>query len=139
MRIVVDQYIGAFKPTRAHSGDAGLDIFTPRDVYIESRSSAIIDTGVHIELPPMTVGEIKSKSGLNFKHGLTVPTGTVDYGYTGSIQVKIYNHSNQPYTFKRGDKIAQLVVMPILLPEPEVVESLDATERGDKGFGSTGR
>ena len=137
MRIVLDE--GAFKPIRAHAGDAGLDIFTPKDIYIESRSSAIIDTGVHIELPPMTVGEIKSKSGLNFKHGLTVPTGTVDYGYTGSIQVKIYNHSNQPYTFKRGDKIAQLVVMPILLPELEVVDTLDATERGDKGFGSTGR
>ena len=137
MRIVLDE--GAFKPIRAHAGDAGLDIFTPKDIYIESRSSAIIDTGVHIELPPMTVGEIKSKSGLNFKHGLTVPTGTVDYGYTGSIQVKIYNHSNQPYTFKRGDKIAQLVVMPILLPELEVVDTLDATERGDKEFGSTGR
>ena len=137
MRIVLDE--GVFKPIRAHVGDAGLDLFTPRDVYIESKGSAIIDTGVHIELPPNTVGEIKSKSGLNFKHGLTVPTGTVDYGYTGSIKVKIYNHSNQPYTFKRGDKIAQLVVMPILLPELEVVESLEQTERGDKGFGSTGR
>lgn len=137
MRIVLDE--NAFKPIRAHVGDAGLDLRTPRDVYIESRGSAIIDTGVHIELPPMTVGEIKSKSGLNFKHGLTVPTGTVDYGYTGSIQVKVYNHSNQPYTFKRGDKIAQLVICPILLPELEVVDTLDQTDRGDNGFGSTGR
>lgn len=137
MRIVLEK--NAFKPIRAHVGDAGLDLRTPRDVYIESRGSAIIDTGVHIELPPMTVGEIKSKSGLNFKHGLTVPTGTVDYGYTGSIQVKVYNHSNQPYTFKRGDKIAQLVICPILLPELEVVDTLDQTDRGDNGFGSTGR
>lgn len=137
MRIVLDE--GAFIPTRAHAGDAGLDLYTPRYVYIESKGSAIIDTGVHIELPPMTVGEIKSKSGLNFKHGLTVPTGTVDYGYTGSIQVKVYNHSNQPYTFKRGDKIAQLVICPILLPELEVVDKLDDTDRGDNGFGSTGR
>lgn len=137
MRIVLDE--NAFKPIRAHAGDAGLDLRTPRDVYIESKGSAIIDTGVHIELPPMTVGEIKSKSGLNFKHGLTVPTGTVDHGYTGSIQVKIYNHSNQPYTFKRGDKIAQLVICPILLPELEVVDTLDQTDRGDNGFGSTGR
>jgi dUTP pyrophosphatase len=137
MRIVLDE--GCFLPLRAHSGDAGLDLRTPRDVYIESKGSAIIDTGVHIELPPMTVGEIKSKSGLNFKHGLTVPTGTVDYGYTGSIKVKIYNHSNQPYTFKRGDKIAQLVICPILLPELEVVDKLDDSDRGDNGFGSTGR
>ena len=137
MRIVLDE--GAFTLTRAHTGDAGLDLYTPRDIYIESKGSAIIDTGVHIELPPYTVGEIKSKSGLNFKHGLTVPTGTVDYGYTGSIQVKIYNHSNQPYTFKRGDKIAQLVICPILLPELEVVDTLDQTDRGDNGFGSTGR
>lgn len=137
MRVVLDE--GCFIPLRAHSGDAGLDLRTPRDVYIESKGSAIIDTGVHIELPPMTVGEIKSKSGLNFKHGLTVPTGTVDYGYTGSIQVKVYNHSNQPYTFKRGDKIAQLVICPILLPELEVVDKLDDADRGDNGFGSTGR
>lgn len=137
MRIVLDK--NAFKPIRAHAGDAGLDLMTPRDVYIESKGSAIIDTGVHIELPPYTVGEIKSKSGLNFKHGLTVPTGTVDYGYTGSIQVKVYNHSNQPYTFKRGDKIAQLVICPILLPELEVVDTLDQTDRGDNGFGSSGR
>ena len=137
MRIVLDE--NAFKPIRAHAGDAGLDLRTPRDVYIESKGSAIIDTGVHIELPPMTVGEIKSKSGLNFKHGLTVPTGTVDYAYTGTKQVKVYNHSNQPYKFKRGDKIAQLVVCPILLPEVEVVDSLEDTERGNNGFGSTGR
>ena len=137
MRIVLDT--DAFKPIRAHAGDAGLDLMTPRDVYIESRGSAVIDTGVHIELPPMTVGEIKSKSGLNFKHGLTVPTGTVDYGYTGSIKVKVYNHSNQPYTFKRGDKIAQLVVCPILLPELEVVDKLNDSDSGDNGFGSTGR
>lgn len=137
MKIVLDE--GAFKPIRAHAGDGGLDLRTPIDAYVESKGSVIIDTGVHIELPPMTVGEIKSKSRLNFKHGLTVPTGTVDYGYTGSIKVKIYNHSNQPYTFKRGDKIAQLVVCPILLPEIEVVDSLEDTERGNNGFGSTGR
>ena len=137
MRIVLDE--NAFKPIRAHAGDGGLDLRTPRDAYVESKGSVIIDTGVHIELPPMTVGEVRSKSGLNFKHGLTVPTGTVDYGYTGSIKVKVYNHSNQPYTFKRGDKIAQLVICPILLPELEVVDTLDQTDRGDNGFGSTGR
>lgn len=137
MRIVLEK--NAFKPTRAHAGDGGLDLMTPRDVYIESKGSAIIDTGVHIELPPNTVGEIKSKSGLNFKHGLTVPTGTVDYGYTGSIKVKVYNHSNQPYTFKRGDKIAQLVVVKIEMVEPVVVDQLKKTDRGDNGFGSTGR
>lgn len=137
MRIVLDE--GAFIPTRAHEMDAGLDLYTPRDIYVESRGSAVIDTGVHIELLPNTVGEIKSKSGLNFKHGLTVPTGTIDYGYTGSIKVKIYNHSNQPYTFKRGDKIAQLVVVKIEMVEPVVVDQLKKTDRGDNGFGSTGR
>ena len=130
---------GAYLPTRAHKTDAGLDLYTPKAIYIESRSSVVIDTGVHIELPPNTVGEIKGKSGLNFKHSLVVPTGTVDVGYTGSIQVKMYNLNSQPYQFSAGDKVAQLVIVPILTPEPELVSELEDTERGNGGFGSTGK
>lgn len=137
MKVKLDS--GALLPMRAHPTDAGLDLYTPTAVYIESKGSAVIDTGVHIELPPNTVGEIKTKSGLNFNHGLTVPTGTVDVGYTGSIRVKIYNHSNQPYQFNKGDKIAQLVIVPILTPELELVDELEDTERGNGGFGSTGK
>lgn len=136
MNIKLDN--GAYMPTRAHDTDAGLDLRTPIDVVIPARDSAIIDTGVHVELPPFTTGFLKSKSGLNVKHGLT-SEGVIDVGYTGSIKVKLYNNSYNAYSFKKGDKISQLVILPILLPELEVVCDLEETERGDNGFGSSGK
>lgn len=146
MKIMLDE--GA-KVSRAHPYDAGLDLYTPIDVCVpETRYSeffdeveigyAIIDTGVHIEIPEGFVGFIKSKSGLNVKHGLTAE-GVIDSHYTGSICVKIYNYSTEIYYFNAGDKIAQLVIVPCLLPELELVDSLEETDRGNAGFGSTGR
>lgn len=136
MRIVLDN--GAFTPERAHDTDAGLDLRTPIDVTIPPRGSAVINTGVHIELPPNTAGMLKSKSGLNVKCGIT-SEGVIDVGYTGAIVVKLYNHSDEIMTFKRGDKITQLVIVPVLTPAIEIVDSLDETERGDNGFGSSGK
>lgn len=136
MKIKLDK--GAYMPERAYATDAGADLRTPHDVTIMPRGSAVIDTGVHIELPPNTVGMLKSKSGLNVKHGIT-SEGVIDVGYTGSIRVKLYNLSDKPYEFKAGDKISQLVVMPILTPTFEQVDEFEATERGNGGFGSTGR
>ena len=128
----------AYMPERAHETDAGADLRTPYDVIVPNKGSVVIDTGVHIELPPNTVGMLKSKSGLNVKYGIT-SEGVIDVGYTGSIRVKLYNHSDKPYELKAGDKISQLVVMPILTPSFELVDELEATERGNGGFGSTGR
>ena len=136
MKVKLDK--GAYMPERAYATDAGADLRTPHDVTIMPRGSAVIDTGVHIELPPNTVGMLKSKSGLNVKHGIT-SEGVIDVGYTGSIRVKLYNLSDKPYEFKKGDKISQLVVMPILTPTFEQVDEFEATERGNGGFGSTGR
>ena len=136
MKVKLDK--GAYMPERAHETDAGADLRTPHDVIVPAKGSVKIDTGVHIELPPNTVGMLKSKSGLNVKHGIT-SEGVIDVGYTGSIAVKLYNHSDKPYELKAGDKISQLVVMPILTPSFELVDELEATERGDGGFGSTGR
>lgn len=129
---------GAYMPERAHDTDAGLDIRSPIAATVFPKDSVIIDTGVHIELPPNTVGMLKSKSGLNVKHDIT-SEGVIDVGYTGSIVVKLYNHGNKPYSVKRGDKITQLVIMPIVYPSIELVEDLEETERGNGGFGSTGR
>lgn len=126
-------------PTRAHEFDAGLDLYSAdNDVYISPRNSELFDTGVHIQLPKNTVGFLKSKSGLNVNHSLT-SEGVIDCGYTGSIVVKLYNHSDRSYRVRKGDKISQLVILPCLLPELEVVDSLEETERGTGGFGSTGR
>ena len=136
MRIMLDE--GAVMPTRAHATDAGMDLYSRERQGIPARESAVFDTGVHIELPTGTVGYLKSKSGLNVKHGLT-SDGTIDVGYTGSIVVKLYNHSGHDYTIEKGDKISQLVIHPILTPELELVAELDTTERGDNGFGSSGR
>lgn len=147
MKIKLDN--GAWLPTRAHEDDAGLDLYTPVDVKVPGSSSdvweefaevgsAVIDTGVHVEIPKGYVGFIKSKSGLMVKHGLTAD-GTIDSGYTGSIRVKLFNHTNDEYLFKAGEKIAQLVILPIITPSIELVSELEDTDRGTGGFGSTGR
>lgn len=136
MKIKLDE--GAKMPTRAHNTDAGLDIYARETQIVPAKESAKFDTGVHIELPVGTVGMLKSKSGLNVKHGLT-SEGVIDVGYTGSIVVKLYNNSGHDYRVEKGDKISQLVIMPILTPELELVESLEATDRGDNGFGSSGK
>ena len=146
MKIMLDE--GAIMPTRAHPWDAGLDMYTPVDAIVPAASSwpfgevnlgsVTIDTGVHVGIPEAYAGFIKSKSGLNVNHGLTAE-GVVDAHYTGSIRVKLYNHTHQPYKFKAGDKIAQLVILPCVMPHLELVDSLEETDRGDNGFGSTGR
>lgn len=129
---------GAYLPQRAHDTDAGLDLRTPVDVYVRAGGSTVIDTGVHIQLPPGTVGMLKSKSGLNVKDGI-VSEGVIDEGYTGTIQVKLYNHGTEAKQFGPGDKITQLVVLPVLYVKVEQAEELDGGDRGDNGFGSTGR
>ena len=137
MKIMLD-HNGAKMPTRAHSTDAGLDIYAKEEQVVPANGSTIFDTGVHMELPHGTAGFLKSKSGLNVNHGIT-SEGVIDVGYTGSIRVKLYNHSDKDYTVKAGDKISQLVILPIWTPLLELVDELEDTERGDGGFGSTGR
>lgn len=137
MRVQLDE--GAFEPIRAHRGDAGLDIRTPVDVTIKAHGSATIDTGLRIEIPYGYVGELESKSGLNVIHDIVSCGGTIDYGYTNSIRVKLYNFSDEDYTFSRGDKIIQLVIHPVWLPTVQVVDKITGGERGDNGFGSSGR
>lgn len=136
MNIQLDKQ--ALMPVRAHNTDAGLDLLSPIDTVVPAKGSISIDTGVHIELPPNTAGFLKSKSGLNVKYGIT-SEGVIDVGYTGSIAVKLYNHSGMDYTVRRGDKISQLVVVKIDTPELVLVDKLAETERGAVGFGSTGR
>ncbi len=137
MKIMLDK--GAYMPVRGHKDDAGMDLRTPVAFGIAPGGSAKIDTGVHIEIMPGIVGMLKSKSGLNVKHGIT-SEGVIDAGYTGSIVAKLYNHGNETVTFQAGDKITQLVLMPVYIPdELVVVDKFEDTERGNGGFGSTGR
>ena len=136
MKIKLDR--GAFIPVRAHGTDAGADLRSPIDTVVPAMGSRVIDTGVHIQLPHGYVGMLKSKSGLNVKYGIT-SEGVIDEGYTGQIMVKLYNHSNYPYTVMRGDKITQLVIVPCEYVDFDLVDDLEDSERGDDGFGSTGK
>lgn len=136
MEIMLDD--GAHMPSRAHDTDAGLDLRTPKAVTVPAYGSVTVDTGVHVELPHGCAGLLVSKSGLNVKHDIT-STGLIDEGYTGSIVVKLYNHGGEDHEFEPGDKVTQLVVIPVVCEPLEQVSAFNATERGDDGFGSTGR
>lgn len=134
--VVLDE--GAFMPTRTHESDAGADLYSPIDFVIYPGQIKKIDTGVHMEIPMGCAGFVKSKSGLVAKHGIVTIEDTIDAGYTGSIGVMLYNIGERPYEIRRGDKISQIVIQPVVLCGFRVVENLVETERGDGGFGSTG-
>ena len=124
-------------PTRAHEHDAGLDLYAAETAYIAPQTWAAVSTGVHAEIPRGFVGLLTSKSGLMAKHGITC-RGTIDAGYTGTIKAVLFNHSDRVYKVESGSKVTQMVILPIITPELELVEALEETERGTGGFGSTG-
>lgn len=128
----------AFDPVRAHGIDAGLDLRAPMAYTIPPHDSVTIDTGVHVLIPEGFAGILLSKSGLNVKHGLT-SEGLIDAGYTGTIIVKLYNNSREYYYVRQGEKISQLVILPVETPDVVFVDRFPETERGSNGFGSSGR
>lgn len=136
MKVIVDP--GCYLPERAHSADAGYDLRSPVKRRLYAGEAVVIDTGVHVQIPVGYVGMLKSKSGLNVKHDI-VGEGVIDSGYAGSIRVKLYNHGSESYMIEIGDKISQLVILPIITPELELVAEFEPTDRGKNGFGSTGR
>ena len=136
MKVVLDE--GAKMPTRAHEADAGFDLYSRENVIIYHGDSYNFDTGVHVQIPRGYAGLLVSKSGLNSKYGVQ-STGLIDAGYTGSIGVKLYNHGHAAVRIEKGQKISQLVIMPIITPELELANSLEETERGNGGFGSSGK
>lgn len=131
---------GAYMPTKVHTADAGFDLRTPITFELRPGEEKVIDLGVHMLIPRGYVGFLKSKSGLNVKYGIT-SEGVIDSGYTGSIRAKLRRDASQKNNllFEAGDKITQIVILPIPEVEMEAVDSLEQTERGDGGFGSTGR
>ncbi|MGQ4597717.1 dUTP diphosphatase [Nocardia sp. R6R-6] len=128
-------------PTRAHAGDAGVDLCTTQDVILEPGQRVLVGTGVAVALPVGTVGLIHPRSGLAAKSGLSVVNtpGTVDAGYRGEIKVCLINHDPRtPIELRRGDRIAQLLVQRVELVDFVEVGSLDETTRGAGGYGSSG-
>lgn len=128
-------------PTYARSGDAGADLRCARDVSLGPGERALVGTGVRVALPPGTVGLVTPRSGLAARHGLGIVNspGVIDSGYRGEISVCLINHDPaETLTLEAGDRVAQLLVVPFISARFQSVGTLDETERGSGGYGSTG-
>jgi len=127
-------------PSYAHPGDAGLDLFSCHDSVIEPGKVSLVKTGLSIELPPDTEAQVRPKSGLAIKNNVTVlnTPGTIDEGYRGEVGIILINHGAIPFVIKKGMKIAQMVIKPIIRVRVSEVQTLQDSQRGEGGFGSTG-
>jgi dUTP pyrophosphatase len=125
-------------PTRAHADDAGLDLYSLEDTLLEPRQGKMARTGIALALPEHHVGMIADRSSLA-KKGLKTAGGIIDAGYRGEIQIVIWNISAEPIQLRRGERIAQMLIIPIATPAVKEVTTLDETARGEKGFGSSGK
>jgi dUTP pyrophosphatase len=130
----------AVLPAYAHPGDAGLDLFADRAASLEPGETKLIGTGISIELPEGTEGQVRPRSGLALKHSVTVlnSPGTIDRGYRGEVGVILINHGTRRFDVEPGMKIAQLVVAACLTVEVVEAGDLSQSSRGHGGFGSTG-
>ncbi|MDY0018099.1 MAG: dUTP diphosphatase [Candidatus Delongbacteria bacterium] len=127
-------------PEYAHPGDAGMDIFSAVEKTLKPGEFALIGTGIKIELPENTEAQVRPRSGLAIKNGVTVlnTPGTIDEGYRGEVGVILINHSKEDFTVTPGMKIAQMIIAPVIRAQIEEVDDLSDTRRGEGGFGSTG-
>ena len=127
-------------PSYAHPGDAGLDLYAAVSVSLEPGESKLVGTGISIELPPNTEAQVRPRSGLALKQGITVlnSPGTIDHGYRGEVGVILINHGRRRFDVEPGMKIAQMVIAPFLSVGVAEVDELSTPSRGQGGFGSTG-
>ena len=127
-------------PAYAHPGDAGMDVRSIENVTLAPGARALVRTGLVLELPPDAEAQVRPRSGLALKHGVTVlnAPGTIDAGYRGEVGVILVNLGDAPFKVEKGMKVAQLVVAPVTQAEIAEVAAVDATDRGAGGFGSTG-
>lgn len=129
-------------PSRAHDGDAGLDLHAAEEMTIGPGERGIVGTGVAVEIPPHHAGLVLPRSGLAARHGIALVNapGLIDAGYRGEIRVLLLNTDRErPFEVRPGDRIAQLVLTPFVMAEPVEARELTASARSDGGFGSTGR
>ena len=127
-------------PAYAHASDAGMDVRSVEDLTIPAGRRALVHTGLVMELPLGYEAQVRPRSGLALKHGITVlnTPGTIDAGYRGEVGVILANFGDADFAVKKGDKIAQIVIAPVTQPEIVEVADVNATDRGAGGFGSTG-
>lgn len=125
-------------PSYAYAGDAGLDLYVAGDLVIKKGERKSIPLGIAIEIPDGYVGILFDKSGLSHKHGLKSYGGIIDSGYRGEIHVGMMNLSDTDYEFKKGDKVIQILIMPVLHAEVIEIDELSDSDRGTGAFGSSG-
>ena len=127
-------------PAYATSGAAGMDVVSAESVTIAPGARHAVATGLALAIPSGYEIQVRPRSGLALKHGITVPNtpGTIDSDYRGELKVILINHGTEPFPIVRGDRVAQLVLAPVVQAAWAEVDELDATTRGDGGFGSTG-
>lgn len=130
----------AIIPNFAHKGDAGMDLYSIEEVVIPPGKTALIKTGISIQLPKMTEAQVRPRSGLALKNSITVlnTPGTIDEGYRGEVGVILINHGVSDFTVTKHMKIAQMIVKPIYDINVLEVDNLSDSDRGEGGFGSTG-
>jgi dUTP pyrophosphatase len=126
-------------PTRGHDNDAGLDLVSNEDLIIGPHGSATISLGTSVKIPEGHFGFLTHRSSLAFVHNTVISMGVVDCGYTGEIKAKAFNLGNDEVHIERGQRVCQLVIIPVSICTPVKKKSLETTKRGSKGFGSTGR
>jgi len=127
-------------PHYAHPGDAGLDLFSIEHCELAPGASALVKTGISIELPQDTEAQVRPRSGMALKYAVTVlnTPGTIDEGYRGEVGVILINHGRDAFVVEKGMKIAQMIIKPVITVDIEEVDELSDTHRGEGGFGSTG-
>jgi dUTP pyrophosphatase len=130
----------AVLPAYAHASDAGMDVRSVEDVVVPAKGRALVHTGLVMLLPPGYEAQVRPRSGLALKHGMTVlnTPGTIDSGYRGEVGVILANLGDEDFTVRKGDKVAQIVVAPVTQAVIEEADEIDETDRGAGGFGSTG-
>lgn len=129
----------AILPTRGTKQSIGLDLYATTDFVLRPLSRDLIPTGLAIQLPPNTYGQIAPRSSLALNYGIQTGAGIIDEDYRGEIKILLFNLSTKTYTGHKGDKIAQLIIYDIKYYPIQEVKELNETERGSKGFGSTGK
>lgn len=132
-----DSQRAAKAPTRAHNTDAGLDLYSMHSGIVRACQAGTFHTGVHVELPNGTAGILMPKSGMMVHHNL-LTFGIVDEGYDGEILVHIFNLGSEDYNVHAGDKISQMLIVPVMYESVDIVNEIMSGDRGSNGFGSTG-
>ena len=132
-------YEDAQLPIYAHPGDAGLDLYSYETVVIEPGQRHAVSLGFALEIPEGYVSRILDRSGMALKFGMHCLAGVVDSGYRGEYKAIMINHGHEPYSIEKGDRVAQLLIQPVVIAEIEEVKNLSETVRGEGGFGGSGK